>query len=139
MAEYANHHFNAYIPDKDTVNGKARSFESPASKTYFKNSHDIWPPNGKISGKNSGMSTISRLWKGLEDIRKWPSDEVVEVPVEKFVTLAEQVILLLRQASLSVSYTSLLNILKIITKDPRKAKAMLKQNDNMLRESEYLG
>ena len=59
--------------------------------------------------------------------------------MEKFVTLAEQVILLLRQASLSVSYTSLLNILKIITKDPRKAKAMLKQNDNMLRESEYLG
>ena len=41
MTEYANHHFNAYIPDKDTVNGKARSFESPASKTYFKNSHDI--------------------------------------------------------------------------------------------------
>ena len=85
------------------------------------------------------MSTISCLWKGLEDIRKGPSDGVVEVPVEKFVTLAEQVILLLRQASLSVSYTSLLNILKIITKDPRKAKAMLKQNDNMLRESEYLG
>ena len=81
------------------------------------------------------MSTISRL----DDIRKGPSDEVVEVPVGKFVTLAEQVILLLRQASLSVSYTSLLNILKIITKDPRKAKAMLKQNDNMLRESEYLG
>ena len=44
----------------------------------------------------------------------------------KFVTLVEQVILLLGQASLSVSYTRRLNILKMITKDPRKAKAMLK-------------
>lgn len=35
MAEYANYHFNAYIPDKDTVNEKARSFESSASKTYL--------------------------------------------------------------------------------------------------------
>lgn len=84
------------------------------------------------------MSTISRLWKWLEDICKGPSDAVVEVPVEISVTLAKQVILLLRQASLSVSYTSLLNILKTITKDLRKAKTMLKEN-HMLRESEYLG
>ena len=35
MAGYANHHFNAYISDKDTVDGKAWSFESPASKTYL--------------------------------------------------------------------------------------------------------
>ena len=28
------------------------------------------------------MGPLSRLWKGLEDIRKAPSDEAVEVPVE---------------------------------------------------------
>ena len=37
------------------------------------------------------MGPLSRLWKGLEDIRKAPSHEAVEVPVDKFVTLAEQI------------------------------------------------
>ena len=55
--------------------------------------------------------------------------------MDKFLNLVEQVILLLGQASLSVSYTRRLNILKMITKDPRKAKAMLKENENILKES----
>ena len=74
------------------------------------------------------MGPLSLLWKRLEDIRKAPSDETVEVPVDKFLTLVEHVILLLSQPSLSVSYTRRLNILKMITKDLRKAKAMLKEN-----------
>ena len=72
----------------------------------------------------------------VEDIRKVLSDEAVEVPVDKFVSLVEQVILLLGQASLSASYTRRLNISKMITKNPRKAKAMLKENENILKESE---
>ena len=40
------------------------------------------------------------------------------------------------QASLSVSYTRRLSILKMITKDPRKAKAILIENENILKESE---
>ena len=82
------------------------------------------------------MGPLSRLWKGLEYIRKAPSDQTVEVPVEKFVALVEQVILFLGQTSLSVSYTRQLNILKLITKDPRKAKAILKENENILKENE---
>ena len=74
------------------------------------------------------MGPLSLLWKRLEDIRKAPSDETVEVPVDKFLTLVKHVILLLGQPSLSVSYTRRLNILKMITKDLRKAKAMLKEN-----------
>ena len=74
------------------------------------------------------MGPLSLLWKRLEDIRKAPSDETVEVPVDKFLTLVEHVILLLGQPSVSVSYTRRLNILKMITKDLRKAKAMLKEN-----------
>ena len=58
--------------------------------------------NGKI---REVMGHLSTLWKGLEEIRKAPSDETVEVPVDKFVTLVERVILLLGQVSLSVSYT----------------------------------
>ena len=83
------------------------------------------------------MDPLSRLWKGLEYIHKAPSDQTVEVPVEKFVALVEQVIfLLLGQTSLSVSYTRRLNILKLITKDPRKAKAILKENENIFKENE---
>ena len=51
-----------------------------------------------------------------------------------FLINFEQVILLLGQASLS--YTRRLKILKMITKNPRKAKTMLKENENVLRESE---
>ena len=72
----------------------------------------------------------------VKDICKAPSDEAVEVALEKFVTLVEQVILLLGQASLSLLYTRRLNILKMIMKDPGKAKTMLQENENILRESE---
>ena len=81
------------------------------------------------------MGSLSRLWKGLENIRKAPSDEAVAVPVDKFVTLVEQVILLLGQTTLSSLFRRL-SILKLITKDLRKTKAMLKENENILRESE---
>ena len=77
------------------------------------------------------MGPLSRLWKWLEGIREVPSDMTVEVPVDKFVTLVEQVILLLCQTYPSVSYTCRLNILKMITKDPRKAKVMLKENEKL--------
>ena len=72
----------------------------------FANSHNIRPSNEKVSGKNSGSNEpfIPFMERVLEDIRKAPSDEAVEVPVDKFVTLIEQVTLLLGQASLSVSY-----------------------------------
>ena len=82
------------------------------------------------------MSRFFRLWTGLGDIRKAPSDKAIEVPVDEFVTLVEQAILLLGQASLSASYNRQLNILKMIMRDPTKAKTMLKENDNVLRESE---
>ena len=82
------------------------------------------------------IARLSRSWKGLEDIGKALSDETVGVPVDKFVTLVKQVYLLLGQAFLSVSYTRRLNILKMIMKYPRKAKAMLKENENILNEIE---
>ena len=82
------------------------------------------------------MTLLLRLPKRLKDILKAPSVKAVEVSVDKFVTLAEQAILLLSQASLSVSNICRLNILKMIMEDPRKAKTMLKKNEDVLRESE---
>ena len=82
------------------------------------------------------MSPLSLSCKGLEDNCKAPSHVTVEVLVDKFVTLVEEAILLLSQASLSVSYTRRANILKMIMKDPRRVKAMLRENENILKESE---
>ena len=150
MAEYPNLHFNAYIPDKDveeqllTENPVSSNLQQVKpldnfmrsllpSQTVTTSYHEMERFLEKIQAV---IGHLSHLWKGLEDIRKAPSDKAVEVPVDKFVTLVEQVTLLLGQASLSVSYTRRLNILKMIAKDPRKAKAMLKENENILRETE---
>ena len=83
------------------------------------------------------MSRFFRLWPGLGDIRKASSHKAIEVPVDEFATLVEQVILLLGQVSLSASYKRQLNILKmIIIRDTTKAKTMLRENENVLREKE---
>ena len=81
------------------------------------------------------MGPLSRLWKGLQDVRN-ESSETVEVPADTFAKLIEQSALLLGQASLSISYTRRLNILKALLKDPRKAKALLKEKTVLLQESQ---
>ena len=81
------------------------------------------------------MGLLSRLWKGLEDVRH-ESSEAVEVPVDTFATLIEQTTLLLGQTSLLVSYARRLNMLKTLLKDPRKPKTLLKEKTALLQEHE---
>ena len=150
MVEYVNHHFNTNIPDKDNeeqlltenpvpsnpqqlkpLDNLIRSLLLP-SQTVTTSDCQMERFQGKILDV---MGPLSRLWKGLEDLRKASSDEAVEISVDKFVTIVEQVILLLGQVSLSLSYTRPLNILKMITNDLRKAEAVLKKK-NILKESE---
>ena len=71
----------------------------------------------------------------MEDVSN-ESSATVEVPVDTFATLIEQTTLLLGQASLSISYTRRLNILKTLLKDPRKAKTLLKEKTALLQEDE---
>ena len=56
--------------------------------------------------------------KGYLDWSPSMSSEAVEVPVDIFATLIDQATPLLDQASLSISYTRCLNILKTLLKDP---------------------
>ena len=97
MAEYANHHFNSYIPDKDieeqllTENPVPSNLQQvkpldnfirsllPSQTVVTTSDHQMERFQGKIL---EVMDPLSRLWKGLEDIRKAPSDEAVEVPVD---------------------------------------------------------
>ena len=81
------------------------------------------------------MGPLSRLSKGLEDVRN-ESSEAVEVPVNTFPAFIEQTTLLLGQALLSVSYARRSNILKILLKDPRKVKTLLKEKSALLQEDE---
>ena len=116
MTEYANNHFNSYIPDKDIEEQLLTENPVPSNlqqvkpledfirsllplQTVTTSDHQMERFQGKIL---EVMGPLFRLWRGLEDIRKAPSDEAVEVAVNKFVTLVEQISLLLGQASLSV-------------------------------------
>ena len=131
MTDYANNNYNSNSPYKDI----AMIFIKPllSSQTVMTSDHQMERFQGKIL---EVIGPLSHLWKGLKDIRKAPSDKTVDVPVDKSVTLVEQVILLLGQTSLSVPFTLRLKIFKKIMKDPRKANAMLKENENILKESE---
>ena len=50
------------------------------------------------------MEPLSRLWKGLEDIKNTP-DDVVPVPVEDHINFIRQKFFLLNQASDSIFYS----------------------------------
>ena len=115
MADYMNFHFKNCIPDKD--NNEKILTENPV-------------PSYKIL---QVMGPLSRLWKGLKDIRN-ESHEGVEVPVDTFATLIKQTTLLLGQVSVLVSYARRLNILKTLQKDPLKAKTLLKEKTAFLQE-----
>ena len=67
------------------------------------------------------LGPLSRLWKGLEDIKNAP-DDTVPVPVEDHIKLSKQTALLLGQASNSILYNRRLQILKALIKDPKKSK-----------------
>ena len=74
--------------------------------------------------------SLSRFWKGLEDIKNAP-DFTVSVLVEDHINLVEQTLLLLGQVSNSILYSQLLQILKTLIKD-QKAKSILKEKADLL-------
>ena len=81
------------------------------------------------------LGYLSRLRKGLENIKNAP-DDTVPVPVEDPIKLIEQTVLLLGQASSSILYSQRLQILKTLTKDPKKAKNILKEKADLLKKGD---
>ena len=136
MEDYANLHFKNDIPDQD-INKKilienpvhSNLQEAPVLDNFVKTvlvSQTVITTDLQMGNCQEKVFPLSRLWKGLEDVRN-ESSEAVEVPVDIFATLIEQITLLLGQASLSISCARCLNILKTLLKDPRKAKTLLKE------------
>ena len=60
----------------------------------------------------------------------------MEVPVDTFAKLIEQATLFLGRASLSISYTRRLNILKTLLNDPRKPKILQEEKAARFQEGE---
>ena len=143
VTDYPNLHFKNYIPDKDitilTENPVPSNLqEIPVLDDFVKTllvittDHQMEKFQEKIL---QVRGPLSRLWKGLEDVRN-ESSEAAEVLVDIFATLIEQTTLLLGQVSLLISYERRLNILKTLLKDPRKAKTLLKEKTALLQEDE---
>ena len=153
MTDYANLNFENYIPDNDIeekiltenpvpsnlqevsiLNGFVKALLVLQTAQLLNISAD--QQMGKFQEKSfQVMGPLSRLWKGLEDVRN-ESSEAVQVPVNTFATLIEQVTLLLGASITINSYTHRLNTLKTVLKDSRKAKTLLKEKGAILEESE---
>ena len=70
---------------------------------------------------------LARLWSQIEEARvAGRKEEVIYIPLEDYSKLIEQNILVLGQASNSISYTRRMGVLKQVIKDPRKVKNLLK-------------
>ena len=147
MARYANSQFREYIPDKSIEETLLSGYPVPANIQKVKRLDDflktlISPSTScmdTVLEKTQGrirqvMGPLSKLWKELEDITK--NKEPVEVPVDKFKTMVEQTVLLVGQASTSVSYNRRLNVLRGLYKDPRKAKSLLKDKASLLNDED---
>ena len=66
------------------------------------------------------MGTLSRLWKGLKDIKN-ASDVTVAVTLKDHIKLIEQAALHLEQASSSIFCSRCLQVLKSLRKNPPKS------------------
>ena len=148
MADYINHQFECFIPEKDVEENPLVLQLVPENVRGVKKLNDFVKSIMRQSAQALNQDAImekfqqkilyvlgplSRLWKGLEDIKNAP-DDTVPVPVEDHIKLIEQTVLLLGQASNSILYSRRLQILKTLIKDPKKAKNILKEKADLLQK-----
>ena len=140
MADYANHQFESFISEKNAEENILILQHVAENVRGVKKLDDfvkfIMKQSAQALNQNATMEkfqlkvldvlwSLSRLWKGLEDIKNAP-DFTVSVLVEDHINLVEQTLLLLGQASNSILYSQRLQILKTLIKD-QKAKSILKE------------
>ena len=145
MADYVNQQFEYFILEKDLEENLLVLQPIPEYVRGVKKLDDfvksIMGQSAQILNQDATMEKfqqkildvlepLSRLWKGLEDIKNAP-DDTVPVPVEDHIKLIEQTVLLLGQASNSILYSRRLQILKTLIKDPKKAKNILKEKADL--------
>ena len=135
MANYVDHQFEYFIPEKDVVENLLILQPVPENVRGVTRLDDfvksIMGQSVQVLNQDATMEKfqqkildvlgpLSRLWKGLEDIKN-ALDDTVPVPAEDHIKLIEQTVLLLGQASNSILYSRRLQILKTLIKNPKKA------------------
>ena len=145
MTDYVNHQLECFIPEKDVEENLLILQPVPENVRGVKKLGDflksILGQSAQVLNQDAiktkflqkildVLGPLSRLWKGLEDIKNAP-DNTVSVPVEDHIKLIEQTVLLLGQASNSILYSQCLQILKTLIKDPKKAKNILKEKADL--------
>ena len=150
MADYANHQFQCFVQEKDVEENLLVLQPVPENVRGVKKLDDfvksIMGQDAQVLKQDAIMEKfqqkildvlgpLSRLWKGLEDIKNAP-DDTVPVPVEDHIKLIEQTVLLLGQASNSILYSRRFQILKTLIKDPKKAKNISKEKADLLQKDD---
>ena len=145
MADYVNHQFESFISEKNVEVNLLIQQHVPENVRGVKKLGDfvkfIMKQSTQVLTQDATMEkfqlkildvlwSLSRLWKGLEDIKNAPNF-TASVLVEDHTNLVEQTLLPLGQASNSTLYSQRLQILKTLIKD-QKAKSILKEKADLL-------
>ena len=144
MAKYVNQLFEKYIPDKDIEESLLVENPVPSNINVVRQLDDFVKsivhqsnviPMDSIMEKfqeklRDVLGPLCKAWDSLEKVKTSNSTEI-EVPVEELITLVEKSVLLIGHTSNCISYNRRLNILKVITKDPRKAQSLLKEKADL--------
>ena len=90
----------------------------------------------KIQGRNrSVMGPLSKIWTAVESARLSQEDSV-EVDLKEIKEFVEQTVLLLGQASNSISYYRRFYMLLALTNSPQQSKQMLREDSELLQKND---
>ena len=152
MAQYANVNFDTYIREADII--KAALIQNPVPENINpvktlndfvkdilkdkKKQKDLNFDNvlEKIQGQNrSVMGPLSKIWTAVESARLSQEDSV-EVDLKEIQEFVEQTVLLVGQASNSISYYRRFYLLLALTISPQQSKQMLKEDSELLQKND---
>ena len=149
MVDYINRQFEVYVLHVDIEESFLLHHPVPFNIQGVKVVGDclrfILSQNSLVMSQDSSMDKfqqkvcnvmgfVSRLWKWLKDVKRTGPEETVSVPIEEYIKLVEQSVLLLGQASNTVTYGRRLNVSKPLMKDPKNAKPILKEKASLLQK-----
>ena len=152
MAQYANVNFDTYIKETDLIKAVLNKSPVPENinpvKTLDDFVKDILKDKKKqkdldfdnvlekIQGRNqSVIGPLSKIWTAVEPARLSQEDSV-EVNLKEIQEFVEQAVLLLGQASNSISYYKRFNMLLGPTNSPQQSKQILREDSELLQKND---
>ena len=92
----------------------------------------------KIQGRNrSVMGPLSKIWTSVESARL-SQEDLVEVDLKESQEFVEESVLLLEQASSSISYYERFYMLLALTNSPQQSKQMLREKSDLLQKNDKI-